>query len=84
MTTMTEYLAARERVEDATDCSGAAREDHEMVAVSVGDLLRILAGPPVSREDAKSALQASRGWPIDLHPGPAADAIAALYRGETK
>lgn len=39
-------------LEDATDCAGAAREDHEMVTVSVGainavlDRLEALAGPP--------------------------------------
>ena len=32
-----------------------------------------------SREEIKAALRASMGWPADLHPGPAADAIAALW-----
>jgi hypothetical protein len=35
---MTELDAARERLEDAIDCSGAAREDDEIVAVRAGDL----------------------------------------------
>lgn len=30
------------------------------------------------RSRVKSALRASRGWPVDLHPGPAADAVLAL------
>lgn len=40
------------------------------------------------RENLKAALQRSKGWPHDLHPGPAADAaIAALHpqtSGETR
>lgn len=30
------------------------------------------------RSRAKSAVQASRGWPADLHPGPAVDAVLAI------
>lgn len=36
---MTDYLT---RLEDATDCSGAAREDDELAVVTVGDLRSLL------------------------------------------
>ncbi len=31
------------------------------------------------RDAIKAALTASRGWPPTLHPGPAADAIRAIF-----
>ena len=37
---MTDY---RKRLEDATDCCGAAREDDELVLVTVGDLRSLLS-----------------------------------------
>lgn len=37
--------------------------------------------PALDREGVKTALQSSRGWPADLHPGPAADAILAMVGG---
>lgn len=50
----TDLTTARERLEDATDCSGAAREDDEMVVVRVGDLLAVLAGP--DEDDVAAAI----------------------------
>ncbi len=45
--TMTKELEeARTRLEDAIDCSGAAREDDEIVAVEVGDIRRLLDALP--------------------------------------
>jgi hypothetical protein len=41
--TMTKELEeARARLEDAIDCSGAAREDDEIVVVTAGDIRRLL------------------------------------------
>jgi hypothetical protein len=40
-----------------------------------------LPAPALDREGVKAALQSSRGWPADLHPGPAADAILAMVGG---
>lgn len=44
---MTDY---RTRLEDATDCSGAAREDDELVLVTVGDIRAALSEGERMRE----------------------------------
>ena len=52
---MTDY---RKRLEDACDCSGATREDDELVLVTVGDLSALLSEGERMRE-ALAAFDAS-------------------------
>lgn len=90
MTPMSEYLEARERLRNEV-----LEADRRVMAVDVGDLLLILAGPPVSREDLVNLIEgfgAVEGpdWNWDMSPKSAeglpalADAIQALYQGAPK
>lgn len=77
----------RARLEDATDCCGAAREDDELVLVTVGDLRSLLseaAAQAVELERMRGALAriASRadGDATEDLPAPLAVAILNLAR----
>jgi hypothetical protein len=60
--TMTKELKeARARLEDAIDCSGAAREDDEIVAVEVADLRLLLSAPKVEVDPCGYAVEYDDG-----------------------
>lgn len=52
-------LDLKEELEDAIDCAGAAREDHELVVVSVGSIRAALA----EIEGLRQALTSIAGQP---------------------
>lgn len=95
MTTLSEYLEARAEVEAELQDQTQHVSVKNYVHVPVQALRTLLAGPPVNREDVARVMlsvafercQPSRGdvfgW-LDDNTAPFADAIQALYRGETK
>ena len=80
---MGDLAKAIEELEDATDCAGAAREDDEIVAVSVGainavlDRLEALASRPAVAEGKPVAWRyrtaPHRQWHITDHRATADD-----------
>jgi hypothetical protein len=98
MTTLPEYQEARERLEAWINAPGTDNETvcirSTIATITAGDLRLLLAGPPVSREDVARAIcdaewAGSQPWDRKVESFKQryldiADAIAALYRGETK